>query len=271
MFDISVDLSALRGITEDMEPNYKLLNEGIVNATEYIRNVWEESVSGKMLPGMVRAVHEPEYAKSLSTGKALHFPELFHGVVIPVGAQDIVDRVEEGYSSFDMKKGLLNGPKSRPLKDGQGRYNTVPFRHYTPGSNSSISVRMQMPVDIHKQAKQLNRSRPGQWGDSLQTNAPPSTSWNGYTHRANNFQGMYRVGTQQHTQYLTFRRVSTSRTKTITRGPRKGQTIHLGSAPNSWIHPGLSANPVIEAVYNYCMPEVEKNIMKIAEEAFGIS
>jgi len=35
--------------------------------------------------------------------------------------------LDKGFSSFDMKPGLLNGPKSKPLKDGTGRYNRIPI------------------------------------------------------------------------------------------------------------------------------------------------
>jgi hypothetical protein len=257
MFTISVDLSALEGIRAELEPDFGMLQLGIVEATRFVRDTWVSAVTGNKLPGMVRAVNDDKYARALTTGEAMQFPQLFHGIVMPVGADDIVERIENGFPSFDMKPGLLNGPKSRPSKDG-GRFNTVPFRHYTPKANSSISVKMRMPNEVYNAARKLAPSRPGengriQWGESLQWNSPPATSQTGYPHQTSIYQGMYRVGAEKHTQYLTFRRVSTK------------------SAPNSWIHPGVSANPVIQAVYNYCMPQVEEYLYKVAEKAFGIT
>jgi hypothetical protein len=74
------------------------------------------------------------------------------------------------------------------------------------------------------------------------------------------------MGYQNSTQYNTFRVVSTQRT-VPTKG---GGSKTVGSSPNSWIHPGLSPNPVMAAVYAYCIPQVEKNLRLIAEKAFGI-
>jgi hypothetical protein len=193
-----------------------------------------------------------------------------------MGIEDIVMKIEDGINPYDIKEGLLKGPRSKPLKDGTGRYNTVPFRHYTPKSNSPISVGMKMPTSVYNQAKNLQRTTQNpdgsvKWGQSLDWDKSIRTSWTGYQHKNDVSHGMYRMGYEKHTQYVTFRRVSTPRTKQITKGPRKGQTIRLGSDPSSWWHPGTSGNPLIQAVYDYCMPQVEESLMKLAEKAFGIS
>lgn len=256
MFNIEVDLKAIAGVQADIIPDISILESGIVSATQYIRDVWVSAVSGSVLPGMVRPVNDDQYAKSLSTGESMRFPSFLYGVVMPINYDDGVDKIENGFSSFDMKPGLLNGPKSRPTANGKGRFNTVPFRHYTPQANSSISVNLKMPTDVYSQAKRLQRSMPDEngkmkWGQSLDWDAPPAMSWTGYTHQSSISQGMYRIGSTQQTQYLTFRRVSSK------------------SIPNSWIHPGLSANPLVEAVYQYTMPQVEKMLYELAEKAYG--
>jgi hypothetical protein len=276
MFNIEVDLSAFSSLRDDILPDFGILQQGVVEASRFVRDTWIAAVTGTMLPGMRNAVNDDAYAKSLSTGESLSFPEPFYGLVMPVGIDDAIDKIENGTDPYDMKQALLNGPKSKPLKDGTGRYNTVPFRHYTPTSNSPISIGMKMPNDVYKEAKQLQRATqmPNgsiQWGMSLDWDKDKRTSFTGYEHKNDIYHGMYRVGYDKHTQYVTFRRVSTPRTKTFVRGPRKGETIRLGSAPNSWWNPGSSANPVIEAVYNYCMPQVEESLMKIADKAFGLS
>ncbi|KIL42068.1 hypothetical protein SD70_02475 [Gordoniibacillus kamchatkensis] len=269
MFTIDVDFSKWNEIYDELEPDLPILQQGIVAAAEYVRDVWVSAVQGTVLPGMTRPVNDVAYAKSLSTGESMKFPEFFYGVVMPVNYDDGAELIETGYGPYDMKPGLLNGPKSRPTADGRGRFNTVPFRHFTPQANSGISVKMRMPDEIYASAKQLKRSMPDEngvmkWADSLESGMMPNTSFTGYQHQSSIYQGMYRIGDVRQTQYLTFRRVSTPRMK-----PTRNGYKQIGSAPNSWIHPGLSPNPVVEAVYNYCMPLIEKNLMDLAEKAFG--
>lgn len=270
MFNITVDLSALDSLRDDLTPDFTMLQQGVVDATRFVRDTWISAVTGTVLPGMIRSVNDDVYAKALSTGESMSFPEPFYGVVMPTSSQDIIDRIEEGYGAFDMKKGLLNGPRSKPTKDGLGRYTTVPFRHYTPTSNSPISIGLQMPTDVYKEAKKLNRTVQNPngsivWGEALDWDKQQRTSWAGYQHKNDIYHGMYRQGYNKHTQYTTFRRVSTPRTVMTKKGP-----VQRGSAPNSWMHPGVSANPVAQSVRDYCLPQVEEMLLKLAEKAFGI-
>lgn len=276
---MNIDLSSLEQIREDVQPNYKALQQGLVDAATFVRNTWIQAVSGRTLPGMSRTVNDDKYAKALNTGQSINLPKMFHAVVMPYNYTEGADKIEEGTPAYDMKENLLNGPKSRPLKDGTGRYNTVPFRHYTPKNNgggaSSAAAKMQMPKSIFNQAKNLERSTPNpltgkvNWGQQLQDDSLGGINRTSqYQHKVSPYQGMYRVGNARNSQYLTFRRVSTPRTKTITRGPRKGETIRLGSAPNSWIHPSIPANPVTESVYNYCMPKIDKNFKELVEDMY---
>ena len=273
MFNIDVDLSGLTSAINVAAFDPAILQQGLVDAAVFVRDVWRSAVSGNVLPGMARAVHDDKYAAALNTGDSIRLPAAFQAIVLPVGYMDGVNRVEQGYPAFDMKPGILNGPKSRPLKNGPGRYNTVPFRHYVPGSpgggSTAISIRMRMPDEVYKEAKQLSRSLPNavgavKWGESLDWDAPPATSWTGYVHTASIYQGMYRVGNPGHTQYLTFRRVSTPRMVKIGKEVRK-----MGSDPRSWWHPGQSANPVVQAVYTYCIPQVEQSLIALAEKMMG--
>ena len=179
-----------------------------------------------------------------------------------------------------MKPALLNGPNSKPLKNGGGRYNTVPFRHYTPkgqGEGASyLSINAIMPPAVYKKAVKLTRSVPNpatgktQWGQALDWNkeqrirpSPDPSQWQDYQHKFDIFHGMYRMGTAKHTTYLTFRRVSTPRTVTL----KNGQVVHKGSDPNSWIHPSTPPNPIIQSVYDFCMPHVEQYIKGIIEQS----
>ncbi|UOF90784.1 hypothetical protein LSG31_00430 [Fodinisporobacter ferrooxydans] len=276
MFNLEIDLNQFSDVINelpDLSVAKSVLDQGVKNATQYVRDVWVAAVQGTRLPGMTYTVFDDSYAKSLRTGESMKFPAPLYGVVTT--DYDGADRIETGYGPYDMKTGLLNGPKSRPLKSGNGRYNTVPFRHYTPTDSNSgssvISIKMRMPDNVFAQAKNLKRSvfdsnGKMKWGESLDWNAKPAYSWTGYQHQSNIYDGMYRVGAARHSQYLTFRRVSTPRIKILP----NGREVRVGSAEDSWIHPGVKANPLIESVFNYCMPEVEKNLMELAEKVFEI-
>lgn len=260
MFEINVNLAELDEVRRGIQPDLSILYHGLAEAAEFVRQTWVSAVTGNRLPSMTKAVNDDKYAASLVSGRSINFPAPFYAVVLPYGYAAEAGRIEDGREAYDMKEYLLNGPKAKQSKDG-GRYNTIPFRHYTPSKpgagSSAVSVRMRMPRDIYKQAKQLSRSLPNpktgkvDWGQSLNTDKPPATSWTGYQHQSSIYQGMYRVGDAKNTQYLTFRRVSDK------------------SNPASWWHPGTPPNPVIQAVYDYCMPIVEDKLMEVAQLAFA--
>jgi hypothetical protein len=260
MFNITVDLNALASIKQDVTPDFGMLQQAVIDATRFVRDTWISAVTGTKLPGMIRSVNDDVYAKSLQTGEAMSFPAPLYGIVMSTN-DEIVKRIEDGYGAFDMKHapnggGLLNGPKTKYDKKGNP-YNTIPFRHYTPKSNSPISIGMKMPTDVYAQAKKLTKTTQNadgsiNWGQSLDWDKEQRTSWTGYQHVNDINHNMYRVGYQNHTQYVTFRRVSEK------------------SDPKSWWHPGLSGNPVIQSVYDFCMPQVEEMLNKVAEKAFGL-
>lgn len=271
MFNIDVDLNQFASLQDDFIPNFGLLQQGVVDAARFVRDTWISAVTGTLLPGMINTVNDDTYAKALQTGESMSFPAPLYGIVLPVDADEIVSRIEDGFGPFDMKPGLLNGPRSRMTKDGTGRINIVPFRHYTPTANSPISIGLKMPNAVYAEAKQLKRTTQNpdgsiNWGESLDWDYQKRTSWTGYEHKNDIYHNMYRVGYQKHTQYVTFRAVSTPRTKMTKKGP-----VQIGSAPSSWWHPGVAGNPVTQAVYDYCMPQVEEMLMKLAEKAFGLS
>jgi len=163
-------------------------------------------------------------------------------------AGTVPNMVENGWPETDLRLTLL-GPGAKNVKvakDGS-RYNTVPFRHGTPGS-SGRNVGTQMPKSIYAVAKKLTPtlSRPGvitggrgtivAYGQRLNpgmkmgaaarriltTKAKP---W----HTSPLHLGMireektYAKATQS--QYTTFRRISTN--------SRNGK--------EHWLHPGITA------------------------------
>lgn len=273
MLQFNVDLGDLMTVKADMQAAILAISQEMTNAGTFIRDVWVDAVSGTKLPGMTKAVNDDQYARSIRTMRETNGSS-FSVLVGPFG-YDNAQHIEEGTPAYDMKPGLLNGPKSRALKDGGGRYNIVPFRHMTPtnanAGASAIHLRMQMPKNIYKQAKQLARSilnpTTGKvdWNQSLRIPGLGEVNPNsGYQRKTNQYDGMYRVGYDKHSQYVTFRAVSTSRTVML----KNGKTIQKGSAPNSWIHPAMPANPIMQAVYHYCIPRIETNLDELIRELF---
>jgi hypothetical protein len=253
-----------------MQTAIAAISQQMTDAGAFVRDTWVGAVSGGTLPGMKKTVDDRNYADAIklsneSSGGVFSF-------VVRVDGYPRAEDIERGLPAYDMKPFLLNGPKSRPTKDGNGRYNIIPFRHMTPtragGGASAIHLRMQMPKNIYDQAKQLSRSvlnpTTGKvnWEQSLRTNEMGGINKVSlYQHKTNKYEGMYRVGAEKHSQYLTFRAVSTPRTDS------KGR--HKGSALNSWIHPAIPANPIMQAVYDYCIPRIDENLQELLHVLFA--
>lgn len=266
MFNINVDLSALMQVREEMEPDYRALQQKLVDSAEYVRNTWISAVQGTKLPGMTRTVNNDQYKDALNTGQSLQFPQMFHAVVMPYNFAEGAESVEKGAPSFDMKTegelvdgkrrgNLLSGPRARVSKKGT-TYNIIPFRHVTPTSSEAFGVRM--PKTIFNRAKRMTQSIPNaatgkvNWAQRLQDYTPVQTnSMSGYTHKTSVYQGMFRVGNPGHTNYLTFRTVSTK------------------SPKNSWIHPATPPNPLIQSVYNKCMPKIDNDFKELIEKMYS--
>lgn len=161
--------------------------------------------------------------------------------------------IEQGFPATDMKQHLLRGPKSKIGADGK-RYNTVPFRHGSPGSGGR-NVGAAMPKSIHNLAKALSPtvSRPGGldqggsggssvvYGQRLHAGMKMSdatrkvlTTKQRDHHKSGIHEGMirqektYEGATQS--SYSTFRRVSEN------------------SDPKAWLHPGITARHLARRV-----------------------
>jgi hypothetical protein len=163
----------------------------------------------------------------------------------------IPNMVEQGWDGGDMRQWLLKGKNA---KQGEhGAYNTVPFRHGTPGT-SGRNVGQTMPQAIHDVAKNLlpSISRPGKavsqeggqtsvFGTRLHRGLPMSQEalailntkkrpW----HSTSIYMGMVRKAKQtqkgmQTTGFITFRRIS-----------------EHSADPQHWVHPGIKARKLAE-------------------------
>lgn len=150
--------------------------------------------------------------------------------------------------------GLLNGPNAKTGKNG-GKYNTIPFKFGTPGSNANSFSGGIIPQEIHQIAKSKKPDQPikkeelpskYQEVKTVTIKQPQAKNFEQYTHKAAIYEGMVKkkdTVTGQNT-YMSFRRVSEN------------------SDANSWQHPGIEArNLAEETLSNFDVPqEVGKGI-----------
>jgi len=160
----------------------------------------------------------------------------------------IPNMIENGWEGGDLRQWLLNGPNTKHGKNGP--YNTIPFRHGTPGS-SGRNVGQAMPQAIHDVAKKLapTISRPGTavassggrttvWGQRLNPSLPMKAQARQILNRTEQpwhttsiYMGMVRNaksiagGGSKTSGYTTFRRIS----------------LHSNAPGKHWIHPGIKA------------------------------
>lgn len=186
--------------------------------------------------------------------------------------------IENGLPPFDMKPGLLSGPNAKWSKftTASGRsggmtssvYNTVPFRHGTPGT-SGKNVGAPMPTThltpkgkpasvVYDAAKKLAASKElpsgktawgGKTGDfggmGKRTMLPVAGGRPGaYTWKHSPYEGIYKIAktyakATQH-QYISFRRVSSN------------------SDPNAFWHPGIKARHFAWEVEAYALERLKE-------------
>jgi hypothetical protein len=129
--------------------------------------------------------------------------------------------LESGWGAFDEKIGFKKSNKVKMTKNG-GWYLTIPIRHSTP---NSYLYGKPMTKDVYSEAKKLGNM------ESMRVEGGQSTSWNGYKHKNNIYDGLTRIiksyhsesgKTTKQSQYFTFRRVSNN------------------SDHDSWMHPGYA-------------------------------
>ncbi len=176
-----------------------------------------------------------------------------------------VSFVEKGIRAFDMKPGLLNGPRARMSQDGYP-YNIIAFRHGSPGAEgiSPMSVETYREVRAIPQDQRMVRIgmgrrknvhgdwvaqatyRPG-YGRSEGGPSPETAGqgkWYQHQHRTGKESGMVRAGGSGHSQYLTFRVVSAK------------------SRSRSWRYPGIPAVPIFPGVNKQASDIIQKSFLR---------
>jgi hypothetical protein len=143
--------------------------------------------------------------------------------------------LEKGASPFDMKSGFEKSAKRTRTATG-GWYLTIPYKWYTPDTVEESTPKI--PADIHKAVKSITERRgiavselPSKYQGVLGKRQRIETAtkvWDTYTHKSTLWEGMVRSPKNNHSHYVTFRRVSDN------------------SDPNSWIHKGFMARNFLD-------------------------
>lgn len=256
LLSISADLPNIDGVLKAVEQagrgDLPYTKEAVIaSLVDVVQRTWIAYASGTTVSysGGTFTIHvvSGDYVRSIQEG--LKMLEDLTGEIVSTSSHG--RSIEEGIKPYDMKIGLLSSPKAKTSKQG-GKYLTVPFRHGTPQTTALPA----MPQSVYNQAKNLGYSRRNNflvsfvtgrkysWGGKLPKTSEGQRSHNtphrgaGYTWKTGMYSGMVKTGRNKHSQYLTFRRVSSN------------------SDPASWQHPGVQPRHIREAVIENTREEV---------------
>lgn len=190
-------------------------------------------------------------------------------VMLDYSKDPLIQMIEEGASSFDMKEGFEKSSKKTMKKNG-GWYLTIPFSIGTPGTLSD-NFSTIMPSEVYNVVKNkvvnptTNRSAglmeseiPEQYkAKQIKAVIPESKSFKAYQHKNSIFEGVYKSNnkTTGQSTYGSFRRVSDV------------------SDPSSWIHPGLQVANIAEKALSEFESNIEPKLTSAMDSAlsyFGI-
>lgn len=163
--------------------------------------------------------------------------------------------LEGGFAAFDMKPGMLKGPRSRAAKGG-GRYNIIPFKHSPSATPTTMGQAIQQQglksIIREKKLSQISRDANGKPKDGIVARLNPGTKYGQMSDKtkrilgtnAKNLEGLVKVqknyGKATQSQYFTFRVVSSK------------------SKASSWLHPGFEGAHIFPTVERYIGQEIRK-------------
>ena len=206
------------------------------------------------LGGLVDAIYGQGiiYAQQRLKTTRLQYLENFHyqkagDNLYVIYLDDEANYLEDGFAGFSMIPGLVNGPKSKPTKDGMGRYNTVPIRHSVGSQQKTNMAQMELQQNL------IDTIKRNKLGKTFKH--PSGQPMQGVVARvkgndlAQNLQGLVKVqktyekATQSY--YMTFRRVSTK------------------TDPTKWRHPGWKAAHIFDDLENFTDRKIEEILQAI--------
>lgn len=167
--------------------------------------------------------------------------------------------IELGIGPFDEKPGFMKSDKVKFKKDG-GWYLTIPYRFATSGAIGESTV-FSTPLPTSVQSAVKNKNKAGDTSGLKTSEIPsqyraPSTRervvakdnkvFEAYQHKSSIYEGVTKSNKQNHSQYVSFRRVSDL------------------SDDNSWIHTGIQARNLADAAFTRL--EIDKIVGNAIEE-----
>lgn len=228
MFKIGFDLKDLDSIDKLLNPDYSKIGEAMDLAGGYAANMWEAAAYGVKLPGMKRSVYSPELAQSIQ-----HHLRGELEVVVEANP-GLLDKAAGNKSAWDMKPGLLSGPKARTSKSGS-RYNIIPMKHkFTTLSNEAISALVGNVKDFSSNYGQRSKITPAghyTWSTGIESGIRLS----------------------------------------MESGPITFRTVSDNSDPASWWYPARTENPMVDAVWSAVKDEIEKWVFDAWLDTMGLA
>lgn len=216
-------------------PDLKPVAQGMQMALTDLANTWEGAASGVRLPGMTRTVHDPRYAASIDYRQAGQLEGT-------VGSSDpLLDaRAQEAAPGWDMKPGLLHGPKSRTTRPKRGqavhRFNIIPIRHRAETVSHEALLALIQNVAHFVPREPMPRMA-------------KITPLGVYVHQAALEAGI-RLGRN---------------------GPVTFRTVSDRSPAAAWWYPARLANPIADAVWNLLADAVTDDLLAAWAAALGVA
>ena len=233
-FNVKVDNPNLTGRIND--PIENALRNSVQTSLSLIKDRWQREAQNKL------TTNRMDYLLGLNFNSTVYplDSDGFSGSVQLVG--EAANKIETGFTAFDMKIGFSKSSKVTKTKSG-GWYLTIPFRHTIPNSNGTFGA--PMPKEVYTVAKRLAAN------SRLSVKGGNKTSFTGYTHKSNIYDGMQRIvksySNSNYGQYYTFRRASNN------------------SDPQSWWHPGYKGVRIAESI----MPFAKQTFMDVLTVNFS--
>lgn len=228
MIPIRIDTAGISGEfgLTDTQIN-EMISSVIFGLTQKVADRWK-----------LIASHELHSTRSLYVNSIIVGDEgPYIGFVKLSSTSPMVNMIENGQSAFDLKEGFSKSEKIRIKKKG-GWYLSVPLRFAGADSlgESPVFTGGVLPKPIQKAINKQPFGKPlsinqipeqFQIPDVRRKAAGANMIYAEYQHKTSKFAGLTKTklaGSNKHTQYNTFRRVSDK------------------SDTNSWIHPGIIAH-----------------------------
>jgi hypothetical protein len=236
--------------TQDMMSQFSLTRNQVDDVCDNLAKTLAARYAQELEKSAQRELHQTRqrYIRNI---KVVDSGRLEGTVMLDYSKDRMVQMLEEGASAFDMKDGLLNGPRAKITKKGK-RYNTVPFRIGNPNAVADADVFSgTLPKSVYKAIRKIPQTIPVAGGGMRTAGISPmqlpsafsqagsrksivdsagKVLFKEYEHKTSIYAGMVQQSdpTTGQNRYFSFRRVSEK------------------SDPDAFIHPGIEQHNLIQ-------------------------